>query len=66
MQDYRRDCRHTGLIIVALTNDIAIINDSARHALDPGDQAALLGMEPRRLPAASVAFLSTVALPPGR
>jgi sigma-54 dependent transcriptional regulator, acetoin dehydrogenase operon transcriptional activator AcoR len=43
LQDYRRACRHTGGIIVALTNDIVMMNDCARDVLDPGDQAALLG-----------------------
>jgi sigma-54 dependent transcriptional regulator, acetoin dehydrogenase operon transcriptional activator AcoR len=43
LQDYLRACRHTGGIIVALTNDMVIMNDCARDVLDPGDQAALLG-----------------------
>jgi transcriptional regulator of acetoin/glycerol metabolism len=43
LQDYLRACRHTGGIIVALTNDMVMMNDCARDVLDPGDQAALLG-----------------------
>jgi sigma-54 dependent transcriptional regulator, acetoin dehydrogenase operon transcriptional activator AcoR len=43
LQDYRRACRHSGGIIVALTDNIVMMNDCARGVLDPGDQAALLG-----------------------
>jgi transcriptional regulator of acetoin/glycerol metabolism len=43
LQDYRRACRHSGGIIVALANNIVMMNDCARSVLDPGDQAALLG-----------------------
>ena len=43
LQDYRRACRHTGGIIVALTNDIVMMNDCSRDVLDPDDQAALFG-----------------------
>jgi transcriptional regulator of acetoin/glycerol metabolism len=43
LQDYRRACRHSGGIIVALANNIVMMNDCARGVLDPGDQAALLG-----------------------
>jgi sigma-54 dependent transcriptional regulator, acetoin dehydrogenase operon transcriptional activator AcoR len=43
LQEYLRACRHTGGSVVALTSDMVLINDHARNALDPGDQAALLG-----------------------
>jgi len=43
LQDYRRACRHSGGIIVALINNTVMMNDCARGVLDPGDQAALLG-----------------------
>jgi len=43
LQEYRRACRHTGGIVLALTSDMVLMNDHARDALDPGDQAALLG-----------------------
>jgi transcriptional regulator of acetoin/glycerol metabolism len=49
LQDYLRACRHTGGIIVALTNDMVMMNDCARDVLDPGDQAALLGHAARAL-----------------
>ena len=43
LQEYLRACRHTGGFVFALTSDMVLMNDHARHALDPGDQAALLG-----------------------
>src|SRR6266699_1526405 len=43
LQEYMRACRHTGGIVLALGNDVVMLNDHARRVLDPGDQAALLG-----------------------
>jgi len=43
LQEYLRACRHTGGIVLALTNDLVLMNDHARDVLDPGDQVALLG-----------------------
>ncbi len=43
LQEYQRACRHTAGIVVALSNDMVMMNDYARDVLDPGDQAALLG-----------------------
>src|SRR5207247_10510567 len=43
LQEYLRACRHTGGIVFALTSDMVLMNDRARDALDPGDQAALVG-----------------------
>jgi len=42
LQEYQRACRHTGGIVLALANDMVLMNDHARDALDPGDQVALL------------------------
>jgi transcriptional regulator of acetoin/glycerol metabolism len=42
LQEYNRACRHTGGIILALGNDVVMLNDHARRALDPADQAALI------------------------
>jgi transcriptional regulator of acetoin/glycerol metabolism len=39
---YRRACRQMSGIVIALTNDVVMINDHARAVLDPADQAALL------------------------
>ena len=43
LQEYLRACRRTGGIVLALGNDVVMMNDHARQVLDPGDQAALLG-----------------------
>jgi sigma-54 dependent transcriptional regulator, acetoin dehydrogenase operon transcriptional activator AcoR len=42
LQEYTRACRHTGGIVLALGNDIVMLNDHARQALSPADQAALI------------------------
>jgi sigma-54 dependent transcriptional regulator, acetoin dehydrogenase operon transcriptional activator AcoR len=43
LREYLRACRHTGGFVLAVTHDMVLMNDQARDALDPGDQAALLG-----------------------
>jgi transcriptional regulator of acetoin/glycerol metabolism len=43
LQDYLRACRRSNGIVLALSKDIVMMNEHARHVLDPGDQAALLG-----------------------
>jgi sigma-54 dependent transcriptional regulator, acetoin dehydrogenase operon transcriptional activator AcoR len=42
LQEYNRACRHTGGIVLALGNDVVMLNDYARRSLGPGDQAALI------------------------
>ena len=42
LHEYNRACRHTGGIVLALGNDVVMLNDHARKALGPGDQAALI------------------------
>jgi transcriptional regulator of acetoin/glycerol metabolism len=69
LREYMRACRHSGGIVLALGNDIVMLNDHARRVLDPGDQAALIGQATEVLaagpagsgPAGSV----TVGLPSG-
>jgi sigma-54 dependent transcriptional regulator, acetoin dehydrogenase operon transcriptional activator AcoR len=43
LQEYMRACRHTGGIVLALGNDVVMLNDHARGVLDPADQSALIG-----------------------
>jgi transcriptional regulator of acetoin/glycerol metabolism len=43
LQEYVRACRRTGGIVLALGNDVVMLNDYARRVLDPGDQSALIG-----------------------
>jgi sigma-54 dependent transcriptional regulator, acetoin dehydrogenase operon transcriptional activator AcoR len=42
-QEYLRACRRTSGIVLALNNDVVMMNDQARQVLDPADQSALLG-----------------------
>jgi transcriptional regulator of acetoin/glycerol metabolism len=64
LQEYQRACRHTGGIVLALGHDIVMLNDHARRALGPSDQAALISQAiealGRRPPGAV-----TVGLPSG-
>ncbi len=43
LQEYVRACRRTGGIVLALGNNVVMLNDHARRVLDPGDQSALIG-----------------------
>ncbi len=43
LQEYMRACRRTGGIVLALGNNVVMLNDHARRMLDPGDQSALIG-----------------------
>src|SRR6266852_8846885 len=43
LQDYLRACRRTNGIVLALNDDVVMMNERARQVLDAGDQAVLLG-----------------------
>ncbi|MGE5136193.1 MAG: sigma-54-dependent Fis family transcriptional regulator [Gemmatimonadota bacterium] len=43
LREYLRACRHSSGIVLALSADMVMMNDTARQVLDPADQAALLG-----------------------
>jgi transcriptional regulator of acetoin/glycerol metabolism len=43
LQEYLRACRHSAGIVMAVNHDVVMMNEYARQALDPGDQAVLLG-----------------------
>jgi sigma-54 dependent transcriptional regulator, acetoin dehydrogenase operon transcriptional activator AcoR len=43
LQEYLRACRRTSGIVLAVSSDVVMMNDSARQVLDPGDQTAVLG-----------------------
>ena len=43
LQEYLRACRRTNGIVLALNDDVVMMNEHARQVLDPGDQAVLLG-----------------------
>ncbi len=55
LQEYTRACRHTGGIVLALGNDIVMLNDHARQALSPADQAALISQATETLSAEATA-----------
>jgi len=55
LQEYTRACRHTGGIVLALGNDVVMLNDHARQALSPADQAALISQATEALTAEAAA-----------
>src|SRR6202034_237673 len=55
LQEYTRACRHTGGIVLALGNDVVMLNDRARRALSPADQAALISQATETLSAEAMA-----------
>src|SRR5215469_3344730 len=54
LQEYTRACRHTGGIVLALGNDVVMLNDRARQALSPADQAVLIARAAETLSAEAV------------
>ena len=64
LQDYLRACRHGSGIVFALNNDVVMMNDHARHVLDPGDREVLLGYASEVLAAGDTNALQ-VELPTG-
>jgi sigma-54 dependent transcriptional regulator, acetoin dehydrogenase operon transcriptional activator AcoR len=64
LQEYVRACRRTGGIVLALGNDVVMLNDHARTMLDPGDQAALIGHATEALTRRTAGAV-TVDLPSG-
>ena len=64
LQEYVRACRRTGGIVLALGNDVVMLNDHARRLLDPGDQAALIGHATEALTRRATGAV-TVDLPSG-
>jgi transcriptional regulator of acetoin/glycerol metabolism len=64
MQEYMRACRRTSGIVLALNNDVVMMNEYARQVLDPGDQGVLLGQAAEML-ASQQAGAVSVELPSG-
>jgi len=64
MQEYMRACRRTSGIVLALNNDVVMMNEYARQVLDPGDQGVLLGQAAEML-ATQQAGAVSVELPSG-
>ncbi len=64
MQEYLRACRRTSGIVLALNNDVVMMNEYARQVLDPGDQGVLLSQAAEALASQQTGTV-TVELPSG-
>ncbi|GIF22966.1 transcriptional regulator of acetoin/glycerol metabolism [Actinoplanes tereljensis] len=65
LQEYLRTCRRTAGIVFALNNDVVMMNDNARHALDPAEQAVLLAQAAETLAGRNPTASLEVELPSG-
>jgi transcriptional regulator of acetoin/glycerol metabolism len=64
LEEYVRACRRTGGIVLAIGNDVVMMNNYARRILDPADQAALVGQAAEVLARRSAGAV-TAELPTG-
>jgi transcriptional regulator of acetoin/glycerol metabolism len=64
VQEYLRACRHSNGIVLALNNDLVMMNDHARQVLPPQDQATLLATAAEAMHGSKRAILD-VDLPSG-
>src|SRR5947199_4187060 len=64
LQEFMRACRRTTGIVLALNNDVVMMNDYARQVLDPADQSVLLGRAAEALATRRTAAVE-VELPTG-
>jgi sigma-54 dependent transcriptional regulator, acetoin dehydrogenase operon transcriptional activator AcoR len=65
LQEYQRACRHSGGIVLALGDDVVMLNDRARQSLSPADQAALITQASDALSRHSSPGTLTLDLPSG-
>jgi transcriptional regulator of acetoin/glycerol metabolism len=65
LQEYLRTCRRTAGIVFALNNDVVMMNDSARHVLDPAEQSVLLAQAAETLAGRNPTAAVVVDLPSG-
>jgi transcriptional regulator of acetoin/glycerol metabolism len=65
LQEYLRTCRRTAGIVFALNNDVVMMNDNARHALDPAEQSILLAQAAETLAGRNPTASVEVDLPSG-
>jgi sigma-54 dependent transcriptional regulator, acetoin dehydrogenase operon transcriptional activator AcoR len=65
LQEYLRTCRRTAGIVFALNNDVVMMNDSARHVLDPAEQSVLLAQAAETLAGRNPTGAVVVDLPSG-
>jgi sigma-54 dependent transcriptional regulator, acetoin dehydrogenase operon transcriptional activator AcoR len=64
LQEYLRTCRHAGGMVIALNNEMVMMNEHARQTLDPTDQVVLLGQATDAL-ANRVSGIVVIELPSG-
>jgi sigma-54 dependent transcriptional regulator, acetoin dehydrogenase operon transcriptional activator AcoR len=65
LHEYLRACRHSGGIVLALGDDVVMLNDYARQSLSPPDQAALIARATDVLARPRPGGAVTVDLPSG-
>jgi transcriptional regulator of acetoin/glycerol metabolism len=65
LREYLRTCRRTAGIVFALNNDVVMMNDNARHVLDPGEQSILLAQAAETLAGRHPTAPVVVELPSG-
>jgi transcriptional regulator of acetoin/glycerol metabolism len=65
LREYLRTCRRTAGIVFALNSDVVMMNDAARHALDPAEQAMLLAQASETLAGRNPTVSVQVELPSG-
>ncbi|MFF5083399.1 sigma-54-dependent Fis family transcriptional regulator [Actinoplanes sp. NPDC000266] len=65
LQEYLRTCRRTAGIVFALNDDVVMMNDNARHALDFAEQAVLLAEAAETLSGRNPTAPAVVELPSG-
>jgi transcriptional regulator of acetoin/glycerol metabolism len=64
LNDYLAACRRNQGPVLAMGEDLVIMNDSARELIDPGDQEALLGLAAKALGSGRTRIF-TISLPSG-
>jgi transcriptional regulator of acetoin/glycerol metabolism len=65
LREYLRTCRRTAGIVFALNNDVVMMNDNARHVLDPAEQSILLAQATETLAGRNPTAPVVVELPSG-
>ncbi|WP_203713921.1 sigma-54-dependent Fis family transcriptional regulator [Asanoa siamensis] len=65
LQEYLRTCRRTAGIVMALNNDVVMMNDNARQVLDPTEQSILLAQAAETLASRTPTGSVVVSLPSG-
>jgi len=65
LQEYQRACKHSGGIVLAFGSDVVMLNDHARKALSPGDQAVLISHATEALARRESSNCVTLDLPSG-